>query len=156
MYSSVQEIETRYVSKEILDLETRVDSYTWCYPLHLGNMNALEIWDKNREILYSPKQMTIYIHIPYCKFICEMCPFTHEPLKENKMDEYVDSIIKEIEFYSYHRLSRELQVNTVYFGGGTASLLESHHVKKILNTLYEKFNLKEGIQITLECHPRTV
>lgn len=100
--------------------------------------------------------MTIYIHIPYCKFICEMCPFTHEPLKGNKMDEYVDSIIKEIEFYSHHRLSHELQVNSIYFGGGTASLLKPYHVKKILNKLYEKFKIKQGIQITLECHPRTV
>jgi oxygen-independent coproporphyrinogen-3 oxidase len=156
MYSTVDDIENRYDRKEILDLEERVDCYTWCYPLKLGEFNPLEVWNKNDKIPMNSKQMTLYVHVPFCKFICSMCPFTHDPLNPAKLDLYVDSVIKEIELYSNHPLCNELEVSSIFFGGGTASVLSPEHIGNILATMKRKFNVLDDSDITVECHPMTV
>ncbi|WDV46527.1 coproporphyrinogen-III oxidase family protein [Clostridiaceae bacterium M8S5] len=156
MYSNVNEIASRYDSKEILDLETRVDCYTWCYPINLGDVNPLEIWKENSNVKMYPKRMTLYIHVPYCKFICSMCPFTHEPLNLEKLNAYVEALLKEIKLYAKHNLSKKVKISSIYFGGGTASLLKEEHIEAILSMIYKKYNVMSDCEITLECHPRTV
>ncbi|KGO15603.1 hemin receptor [Clostridium botulinum] len=156
MYSTVNDIQNRFDRKEILDLGKRVDCYTWCYPLRLGDFNPLEVWKKNDSVPMNSKQATLYVHVPFCKFICSMCPFTHEPLKPQNLDLYVDSIIKEIELYSSNSLSKELEVSSIFFGGGTASVLSPKHIDSILKTMKSRFDILSDCDITVECHPMTV
>lgn len=156
MYISVDEIRSRYESNEIVDLEKRVDCYTWCYPLDLGEFDVKEIWDKNENLGWKPKNITLYFHVPYCKFICNMCPFTHEIAKEKEILTYAEAIIKEMEFYSNHQMIKDVVVTSIYFGGGTASLLPVEAVKAILDKVFLIFDVKTDCQITVECHPKTV
>ena len=156
MYNSVDEIRSRYEPNEIVDLEKRVDCYTWCYPIELGEFDDSTIWDKNFDIKYLPQNLTLYFHIPFCKFICNMCPFTHEVARQDEISEYAEALLKEIDIYSKHSILKKTQVTSIYFGGGTASLLPSKYISLILYKVYREFNVSQNCQITVECHPKTV
>lgn len=115
MYKSVKEISARYDSKEIVTLENRVDCYTWCYPIDFKEFDSTEIWKENKTLVYEPSNLTMYIHIPYCKFICSMCPFTHIVPNKSDIDTYVQALIKEIQFYSKHFLFKKVKVTAFLF-----------------------------------------
>ena len=100
--------------------------------------------------------MTIYVHVPFCQFICKMCPFTHEPLGRKDLTRYVRALCQEIKFYGLLSEARARLVTSLYFGGGTASSLLPEQVDLILGVIRENFTLTEDCQVTLECHPRTV
>lgn len=88
----------------------------------------------------------VYIHIPFCEKKCKYCAFCSFELLSAK-DEYIKALLKEINhFYKKEKLS------TLYFGGGTPSLLDSEDIKKIL----ECFNLKSNCEITLELNPNLI
>jgi oxygen-independent coproporphyrinogen-3 oxidase len=95
----------------------------------------------------------LYIHIPFCNEKCHYCDF----FSGNQLyliEDYVDAIVKEIELrYSY--LS-DKQINTIYFGGGTPSLLSAVQISKILVAIHSKFLVKPDAEITLECNPENV
>ena len=86
---------------------------------------------------------SVYIHIPFCKQKCKYCSFVSFPCTE-KIVGYVLSLLKEIDT-NYN--GEELK--TLYFGGGTPSLLDIQYLKKIIN----KFNLATDCEITLEMNP---
>lgn len=91
----------------------------------------------------------IYIHIPFCVKKCGYCDFLSFSCEEkSKADrsEYVEKLIEEIRLYP------KLKYDTVYFGGGTPSLLEVEEVEKIL----EQLSINKGAEITLEVNPQTV
>lgn len=86
---------------------------------------------------------SVYIHIPFCKQKCKYCSFVSFPCTE-KILGYVYALFKEIETNYQGE-----ELNTLYFGGGTPSLLEIQYLKKIIN----KFNLAPDCEITLEMNP---
>ena len=91
----------------------------------------------------------IYIHIPFCVKKCGYCDFLSFSCEEkNKMDreKYVENLVEEIKLYP------KLNYDTVYFGGGTPSLLEVREIQKIL----EGLNVNEDAEVTLEVNPQTV
>ena len=92
----------------------------------------------------------IYIHIPYCKKKCIYCNFYFQISQKNKK-ELIKSIIKEIELRKNYL--KNLSINTVYFGGGTPSVLDKEEIKKILNQIYKVFNINNDAEITMECNP---
>lgn len=96
----------------------------------------------------------IYIHIPFCVKKCPYCDFTsftHETLPE---DQYIKALIREMEVRKAE-VEEEVKVETVYFGGGTPSLLSPKGIKSILNKIPELFILEEP-EITIEVNPGTV
>lgn len=88
----------------------------------------------------------IYIHIPFCVKKCNYCDFLSFSDNNISKKQYVDYLIKEIKLYPKY------QYNTIYFGGGTPSLLDSVDIKRILKTL----NIASNAEITLEVNPNTV
>ncbi len=148
-------IEKEIDKNELLQFKEKDGCYTWAFPLRYGHFDPIKIWHKSELPVLSDK-LTIYVHIPFCKFVCSMCPFTHESLKNAKLDDYVEAIIKEIDIYSRHELISKKSVTSIYFGGGTASTLSSKQVDRILTKFHQKFNISENCQITLEGHPQTI
>ncbi len=140
---------------EIVSLENQDDTYIWCYPTRLGELDPASIWE-NIQVQKVEEHMTIHVHIPFCHYICTMCPFTHEPSKLADLDRYVTALIKEITFYGQHPLAQRLSVSTLYFGGGTASVLSPAQLERILHAIDSTFRLNEECEITLECHPMTM
>lgn len=92
----------------------------------------------------------IYIHIPFCKQACHYCDF-HFSTSLKKKEELVNALISEIEIRKNE--FKNIAVETIYFGGGTPSLLTSRELKKIIDSVYNNYNVSENPEITLEANP---
>src|SRR3954471_13490356 len=96
----------------------------------------------------------VYIHIPFCKSRCSYCDFATDIYRDPAfVERYVEAVCAEIGRAIHHDIS----VDTIYFGGGTPSLLSPEQVGKILDTIYQNFqisNLRSEIhgppEITME------
>lgn len=95
------------------------------------------------------KKIGIYIHIPFCKQKCYYCDFISFAQKEELQERYVRAIIREIE--NFLRENQNLEIATIYIGGGTPSYLDSKYIKKILR-LFHDFHPEE---VTIEVNPGT-
>ena len=95
----------------------------------------------------------IYIHIPFCKSKCAYCNF-FSLISEKKIVEYVDALKKELIARNQY-LGNE-KVKTIYFGGGTPSLLPTKYIDEILKILNNNFDLVSNPEITLEANPDTI
>ena len=93
----------------------------------------------------------IYVHIPFCKKKCKYCDFISFSCFEEKEEEYVKCLIKEIE----NRKNSKV-VSTIYIGGGTPSIIDSKNIIKILDSIYSNFNVLKDAEITIEINPGTI
>ena len=92
----------------------------------------------------------IYIHIPFCKQACYYCDF-HFSTSLRKKEELVKALVKEMELRK-----EELQdqtIETIYFGGGTPSLLSNNELQLLLDSVYKNFDVIQNPEITLEANP---
>lgn len=89
----------------------------------------------------------IYIHIPFCKQACHYCDF-HFSTNLKMKKEMVLALAKEIEL----RKSDEI-IETIYFGGGTPSILQTEDLKFLIDTVYNNFKVAENPEITIEANP---
>lgn len=92
----------------------------------------------------------IYIHIPFCKQACHYCDF-HFSTSLKKKDEMVLALAKEIEMRKSE--FQEEIVETIYFGGGTPSILEISDLKFLIDAVYRNFKVVENPEITVEANP---
>lgn len=92
----------------------------------------------------------IYIHIPFCKQACSYCNF-HFSTKLSNKAAMIDAIAKEIEARKLY-LNNE-PINTIYFGGGTPSLLSEEELTRLFEVLYKTFEISASAEITLEANP---
>ncbi|MGB6063994.1 MAG: radical SAM family heme chaperone HemW [Desulfomonilaceae bacterium] len=101
----------------------------------------------------------IYIHVPFCVCRCHYCAFVTNLYRANLIDRYVDSIIKEIRLWSERsvsdRIPNDALVDTIYFGGGTPSLLSPDKMAKLIETVRSSFRVTETPEITMEINPAT-
>lgn len=98
------------------------------------------------------KPLSLYIHIPYCKKKCAYCDFVSYANSCSSADEYCEAVIKELESYTLD----DYVVRTVFFGGGTPSLLEPKLTDNILSAIYRRCNVDRTAEITIECNPCTL
>src|ERR1043166_8489077 len=92
----------------------------------------------------------IYIHIPFCKQACHYCDFHFSTSLQNK-DAFLSALKKEIRMQKDYLQGEK--INTVYFGGGTPSLLSADEVNDIFTTLRTCFDIASDAEITLEANP---
>ena len=93
----------------------------------------------------------IYLHIPFCKTKCIYCDFYSVTKREDSIEKFINCLAKEIKL-NKNKLS-DYQFDTIFFGGGTPSVLTENQLEKILTTIYEYYNLDKNTEITLECNP---
>lgn len=96
------------------------------------------------------KEMGIYIHIPFCKKKCYYCDFISYSNKDDKIEEYIEAVKKEIELQKI-----KSEITTIYIGGGTPSYIDSKYIKEIIEEIYKK-NISKDVEITIEINPGTV
>ena len=89
----------------------------------------------------------IYIHIPFCKQACHYCDF-HFSTSMKKKEEIVSALAKEIALRK-----NDEKIETIYFGGGTPSILEISDIKLLIDAVYSNYNVVENPEITLEANP---
>ncbi len=92
----------------------------------------------------------IYIHIPFCKQACHYCDF-HFSTSMKKKDEMVMALVKEL-IMRAGEFENEI-VETIYFGGGTPSVLDFSELKLLIDTVYQNYNVAKNPEITLEANP---
>lgn len=95
------------------------------------------------------EKLSVYIHIPFCLSKCSYCDFFSIVCKNKIPDEYITAICNEINSYK----SKHYIVDTIYFGGGTPSLLYENQLQKIFLFLNECFNIVENCEISFEANP---
>lgn len=98
------------------------------------------------------KNLGLYIHIPFCKNICNFCPYCKVLYTEELCNEYIDALIKEIHITCISNKNKK-QVSSLYFGGGTP-VLAGKRLIEIISAVKEYFIITEGIGI--ELHPENV
>ena len=100
----------------------------------------------------------VYLHIPFCKSRCSYCDFATDVYRSgDAVERYVDAICKEIEsFNPKSKIQNQKWIDTIYFGGGTPSLLAPGQVERILDAVNDKFDVEPGTEITMEMNPATV
>src|SRR5215468_3544741 len=93
----------------------------------------------------------IYIHTPFCRSRCSYCDFATGIYESDSAERYVRALTKEISRWNELRTAET--VDTVYFGGGTPSLLSVNQLELILNTIRARFAVDDLAEITLEINP---
>ena len=100
------------------------------------------------------KELGLYLHIPFCRQKCLYCDFCSFPKPEAELvSSYVDALCRDIERYADR--CRNRLVDTVYFGGGTPTLLPISEFEKIFSSLAKSFSISDNAEISSECNPAT-
>lgn len=97
---------------------------------------------------------SVYIHIPFCTSICPYCDFYSLDKSEKYIEPYIEALKKEIDYYA-DLLSKQT-IETIFFGGGTPSLLTPTQIQTIIDYLASKTKLSSSAEITIECNPKTL
>ncbi|MEZ5347438.1 MAG: radical SAM family heme chaperone HemW [Pyrinomonadaceae bacterium] len=101
----------------------------------------------------------IYIHIPFCKSRCSYCDFATDVYRSSDaVERYVNALISEISNFKFQSsdLRSKTHFDSIYFGGGTPSLLSANQLERILNVVFDKFTIDKDPEFTLEMNPGTV
>ena len=98
------------------------------------------------------KDLGIYIHVPFCGKKCDYCDFYSLRYSSLAAERYVEAVVRNIRHYSDNDTCAE----TIYFGGGTPSLLSPEQLGKIIGTVKQSFSISEDAEITLEANPCTL
>ena len=99
------------------------------------------------------EELGIYIHIPFCKQKCFYCDFCSFANKNEMQEKYVEAVINEIKNITH---KEKYTVTTIYFGGGTPSILNPKYIKNILQEIESSFKILDDAEITIEINPGTV
>lgn len=99
------------------------------------------------------KKLGVYIHIPFCKQKCYYCDFVSYANKEKYFDKYVQALIAEMKHFLQNN---DVEIETIYIGGGTPSILDAKNIEKIIEVFQEKNLLGNVKEITIEVNPGTV
>jgi oxygen-independent coproporphyrinogen III oxidase len=110
---------------------------------------------KEASMINNRKLLSIYIHIPFCRTRCGYCDFNTYAESEHFINEYIDAVIKEISRFSSLYTSDHL-IHTIYFGGGTPTILPIGAFQKTLGVIYSCFQVSENAEISTECNPENL
>lgn len=95
----------------------------------------------------------LYVHIPFCVKKCAYCDFCSFSIREiNDKDRYIDALCAEILSYR----DRGIKIDSIFFGGGTPSLLSGAEFKRITKAIEDSFEIIPGAEFTVECNPKTL
>src|ERR1700678_1143938 len=93
---------------------------------------------------------SLYVHVPFCAQKCVYCAFFSEASSGELVSRYVGALVRELEM-----VAADLRPRTIFFGGGTPSLLTLRQWEQVLKTM-ERANLLGAEEFTVECNPATV
>ena len=114
---------------------------------------ACEVAQNERRLLHSvdfEKGYSLYVGIPFCPTTCLYCSFTSYPLSlwKNRVDEYLDALIKELSFYS--EMLKGKKATSIYMGGGTPTTLNAGQLTRLITFIRENFDISELKEFTVE------
>jgi oxygen-independent coproporphyrinogen-3 oxidase len=98
----------------------------------------------------------LYLHVPFCSAICNYCNFNRGLFEAGLKSRYVDALVREIRGGGGVEGAGRLAADTIFFGGGTPSLLDPHDVASLIDACREAFDMAPDGEVTLEANPETV
>ena len=101
-------------------------------------------------------KLGIYVHIPFCRQKCYYCDFISYANNEEKIEEYINALKKEIKEESKNINKDEYVISTIYLGGGTPSYIHKKYISEIICEIQENYNVEKEAEITIEVNPGTV
>jgi len=104
----------------------------------------------------TPPPLGLYIHIPFCRQRCDFCAFYLEIHRENRAEAFVRSLIHEIGLSTQQHVTTSRPIQSVYFGGGTPTVLAATQLTAILSEIRRHLALTANCEITVEAHPSTI
>lgn len=108
-----------------------------------------------KKVLPIKKELGIYIHIPFCVYKCIYCDFLSMPAEDEVKEKYVTALCEEVDDFA-KKTGDSYVVKTIFFGGGTPSILSSELFSRIMGALKHGFVFEDTCEITVECNPGTV
>lgn len=124
------------------------------YPASLGTTLANSFLG-TAEGQSSKGRRGLYVHIPFCETICSFCPFVKFVPHRDQIADYVESLIKECALVLSSERTKQWVVDSIYFGGGTPSLLSPTQVSAILDVIRAHVHLAPDVEVTLETEPKS-
>ncbi len=100
------------------------------------------------------KNLSLYIHIPFCARKCPYCSFFSQAGKSSLWKAYFDALKQEID--TYKKILKTENIDTMYVGGGTPSLVDPILIGKLLEYIYESFQLSKKVEIAIEANPESL
>ena len=122
-------------------------------------LNAEQIkkrWGEHIQLIKSKKVndvLNFYIHIPFCKSRCSYCMYYSKTINQKELEFYIDKLIKEMSFFK--KTFSQRKFSSLYFGGGTPSVLSEKQINKLFSALFGSFNFKKDGEKTFECNPES-
>lgn len=137
-------------SGALFDVE--VPYYNWYYPVVRSReirLDPLPEWGGRFEDAKS-----VYVHFPFCTSLCSYCPYIRTTRHdEGVRDRYIDRLVAEIRSF---RAASSPAVSSVFFGGGTPSLMTPRQFGRVMEALHAAFRLDAGCEITVECAAKSL
>lgn len=99
------------------------------------------------------KPLSIYIHWPFCKSKCPYCDFFKRVKKDINQTDIINSYIKELDYY--YKLVPDRIIRSVFFGGGTPSLIKPENISKVIEHIHKLWKIEDNIEISLEANPNS-
>lgn len=98
----------------------------------------------------------LYIHIPFCRQRCDFCAFYLEIYRDGRADTFVRSLLHEIGLSAQQHVAAGRPIQSVYFGGGTPTVLATTQLTTVLSEIRKQITLASDCEITVEAHPSTI
>jgi oxygen-independent coproporphyrinogen III oxidase len=122
----------------------------------ITNYPNFRYWKGNQES-YASEYVNIYIHIPFCMQRCAYCYyFTLKYSGQNQVEEYLSALCHEIKLKSQEFSLHKRKVKSIYFGGGTPSILKKDQLFRIKQALLSNFSMDDAYEFTMEAEPHTI
>ncbi|MBI2153451.1 MAG: radical SAM family heme chaperone HemW [Candidatus Rokubacteria bacterium] len=110
-------------------------------------------------LAWSPRQrgpLGLYLHIPFCRQRCHYCSFNTGPYRPAAMDRFLAALLREIDLVGEAEWAGDVAIGTVFFGGGTPSLLEADELETILDRLRKRLAVAPAAEVSVECNPESL
>lgn len=98
----------------------------------------------------------IYVHVPFCERKCIYCAFSSFTNKDSEEEKYISHLTKEIVSTANNLAKKSRDVDSIYIGGGTPSILSLHNIELILVAIRQNFIVAKDCEVTIECNPNSI
>ena len=112
------------------------------YPSEFKRLDSKDMWKKDK--------INLYAHIPFCKGKCQFCPFNSMTINRQNLDEYFNTLRKEISMYAEEEYFKSKTIESIWIGGGTPSAVPIEDIRSVLDLIFEKFDIDDECEVTLE------
>lgn len=152
------DIDLRTILRDNPELRIERDDYDFNVTTNLGaRIDKEETLSRYRKFEGEGKPAHLYLHVPLCSYICHYCNYVktrYSGKDETLLDRWTKALLAESK--EYLRLApwlREARIESIYFGGGTAALLQERHLRQLMEHIRENYSLTKDCEITLEGNP---